>query len=54
MKLKVGAEVFADTFNKYSDRVVRLSEDEDKILWHIDRCPICLGKAESFRVVIWQ
>ena len=41
MKLKVGAEVFADTFNKYSDQVVRLSEDEDKILWHIERCPIC-------------
>ena len=48
MKLKVGAEVFADTFNKYSDQIVRLSEDEDKILWHIDRCPICWGrKAEA-------
>lgn len=41
MKLKVGAEVFADTFNKYSDQQVRLSEDDDRIFWHIDRCPIC-------------
>ena len=29
MKLKVGADVFGETFNKFSDQVVRLSEDED-------------------------
>lgn len=47
MKLKVGSEVFANTFNKYSDQVVRLSEDDDKILWHIDRCPICWGRTSE-------
>ncbi|MEK7311263.1 MAG: 4-vinyl reductase [Chloroflexota bacterium] len=41
MKLKVGAEVFADTFNKYTDQRVRLSDDEDQIFWHNERCPIC-------------
>lgn len=44
MKLKVGAEVFADTFNKYTDQRVRLSDDEDQIFWHNDRCPICWGR----------
>ncbi len=44
MKLKVGAEVFADTFNKYTDQRVRLSDDEDQIFWHNERCPICWGR----------
>jgi predicted hydrocarbon binding protein len=44
MKLKVGAEVFADTFNKYTDQRVRLSDDSDQIFWHIERCPICWGR----------
>ncbi|MBI3360217.1 MAG: 4-vinyl reductase [Chloroflexi bacterium] len=44
MKLRSGADVFADTFNKYTDQVVRLSEDEDRILWIIERCPLCLGR----------
>ena len=30
MKLKVGFEVFAETFNKFSDQIVRLSEDFDR------------------------
>jgi len=30
MKLKVGAEVFAETFNKYTDQVVRLSDEQDR------------------------
>ena len=44
MKLKVGAEVFADTFNKYSDQRVRLGEEDDRILWHNELCPICWGR----------
>jgi len=45
MKLKVGAEVFADTFNKYSDQRVRLGEEDDRILWHNELCPICWGRS---------
>lgn len=41
MKLKVGFEVFAETFNKFSDQIVRLGEDEARYLWIIDRCPVC-------------
>ncbi len=41
MKLKVGFEVFAETFNKFSDQIVRLGEDEERYIWIIDRCPVC-------------
>jgi predicted hydrocarbon binding protein len=44
MKLRVGADVFAETFNKFSDQVVRLEELEDRFLWVIARCPICWGR----------
>lgn len=41
MKLRVGFEVFAETFNKFSDQIVRLGEDADNYIWVIDRCPVC-------------
>ncbi len=41
IKLKIGLEVFAQTFNKFSDQVVRLGEDQRGYLWIIERCPIC-------------
>ncbi|MCC6191592.1 MAG: 4-vinyl reductase [Anaerolineales bacterium] len=41
MKLKVGAGVFAETFNKFSDQVVHLGETEEQFLWEIQRCPVC-------------
>ena len=44
MKLKVGLEVFAETFNKFTDQVVRLGEDETRFLWIIERCPVCWGR----------
>jgi predicted hydrocarbon binding protein len=48
MKLKVGFEVFAETFNKFTDQIVRLGEDEKTYHWIIERCPMCWGrKADS-------
>jgi len=44
MKLKVGFEVFAETFNKFSDQRVRFEEEETHYLWFIDRCPVCWGR----------
>lgn len=41
MKLKVGFEVFAEMFNKFTDQVVRLGEDEHVYHWIIERCPMC-------------
>ncbi len=40
-KLRLGADIFAQAFNKYSDQRVRVEEQADRYLWHIDRCPIC-------------
>ena len=44
MKMKVGIEVFAEVFNKFSDQVVRLGEDEASFIWTIERCPVCWGR----------
>ncbi len=44
MKMKVGIEVFAEVFNKFSDQVVRLGEDEENFICTIERCPVCWGR----------
>jgi predicted hydrocarbon binding protein len=41
MKLHLGAKAFADLFNKHTDQKVRIEETGDKVLWHIERCPLC-------------
>jgi hypothetical protein len=47
-KIHVGAEIFVDTFNNYSDQRVRVEETADQFYWHIDRCPLCWQrKSES-------
>lgn len=44
VKLRIGAKTFSDLFNKHTDQRVRVEEKEDKILWHIERCPLCWGR----------
>jgi predicted hydrocarbon binding protein len=44
MKLKIGLEVFAETFNKFTDQQVRLSEDSEQHFWIIERCPVCWNR----------
>jgi predicted hydrocarbon binding protein len=44
-KLRVGAKSFADLFNKHTDQKVRLEETDEKIFWHIERCPLCWGRS---------
>jgi predicted hydrocarbon binding protein len=44
MKLRVGANVFCETFNKFSDQVVRLTETDDRLIWENLRCPVCWGR----------
>jgi len=41
VKLRSGAEVFADIFNRFTDQRVRVEEDGDFLMWHIDTCPVC-------------
>lgn len=44
IKMKIGLNVFAESFNKLTDQVVRLGEDSARYLWIIERCPICWGR----------
>jgi predicted hydrocarbon binding protein len=46
-KLRVGAKSIADLFNKQTDQTVSVEETEKKILWQMDRCPLCLGRYEK-------
>ena len=41
LKVSAGARVFAELFNNFTDQRVRVEEDNRKLLWHIDRCPLC-------------
>jgi predicted hydrocarbon binding protein len=41
VKLHIGAKAFADLFNKHTDQIVRVEENDNKIFWHIERCPLC-------------
>jgi hypothetical protein len=40
-KVSAGARVLAELFNNFTDQRVRVEEAEGKLLWHIDRCPLC-------------
>ena len=40
-KLSTGTKSFANLFNNHTDQKVRVEEKEDKIFWHIERCPLC-------------
>jgi hypothetical protein len=44
MKLRVGFEVLAQTFNKFTDHLVRLGEDEQYFYWIMERCGTCWGR----------
>jgi predicted hydrocarbon binding protein len=43
-KLHVGVRSFADLFNRHTDQVVKVEENEEQVLWHIQRCPLCWGR----------
>ncbi len=44
MKMRVGFEVLAQTFNKFTDHLVRLGEDEQYYYWIMERCGACWGR----------
>lgn len=44
LKLHVGFDMFAMVFNRFSDQVVSLSEDQQSYYWIIERCPVCWGR----------
>jgi predicted hydrocarbon binding protein len=47
IKIKIGLDVFAQTFNRFSDQRVRLGEDERGYLWIIEQCPVCWGRTSE-------
>ena len=40
-KLPAGATAFAELFNKFTDQHVSFQQVDGKLLWHIERCPLC-------------
>jgi len=44
VKLRVGLNAFAETFNRFSDQIVRLEEDDQRFIWVNERCPVCWGR----------
>lgn len=40
-KVSAGARAFAELFNTFTDQRVRIEDDGKKLLWHIERCPLC-------------
>jgi len=40
-KIRSGAKSLAELFNKHTDQRVRLEEHENRLFWHIERCPLC-------------
>jgi len=41
LKLNAGAKALAELFNNFTDQRVRIEEDDRKLFWHIERCPLC-------------
>ncbi len=44
MRFRVGFEVLAHMFDRYSDHAVRLEEDEQYFRWVTERCGVCWGR----------
>jgi predicted hydrocarbon binding protein len=44
MKLKVGADIFAEAFNRFSDQIVKVADEDERIVWQNTRCPMCWGR----------
>lgn len=40
-KIRMGGQALADLFNKETDQRVRIEERNGKLLWVIERCPLC-------------
>jgi predicted hydrocarbon binding protein len=41
IKLKIGLNAMADTFNNFTDQRVNLEERSDRFVYVIQRCPVC-------------
>ena len=46
-RLRAGAQAFAGLFNSQTDQRVRVEENEGRLLWSIERCPLCWQRQTS-------
>jgi predicted hydrocarbon binding protein len=44
MRVKIGLEVLAETFNKFTDHAVRIEDDVRHLRWVVDRCGVSWGR----------
>lgn len=44
MRARIGFEVLAHAFNRFSDHLVHLEEDEHHFRWVTERCGVCWGR----------
>jgi len=44
MCMKIGLEVLAETFNRFTDQRVSIHEDDGHFRWTVPSCPICHGR----------
>ncbi len=44
LRLRIGLEILAEIFNRYTDHHVRLGENEDSFFFMTDRCGFCWGR----------
>jgi len=43
-KINTGAQILANLFNQYMDQGVTIESTPDKLVWKIERCPVCWGR----------
>ncbi|NWG35389.1 MAG: 4-vinyl reductase [Chloroflexi bacterium] len=46
-KISAGAKAFAELFNALTDQKVRVEEEGETLLWHIEQCPLCWERHSS-------
>jgi predicted hydrocarbon binding protein len=46
-KITAGAKALAELFNNFTDQRVRVEQTDGKLLWHIERCPLCWERHTS-------
>lgn len=44
MKIRLGLDIFAVVFNRFSDQIVQIGEDRESYHWIIKRCAVCHGR----------
>ncbi|MBU0493379.1 MAG: 4-vinyl reductase [Chloroflexi bacterium] len=47
MKLKIGINAVAETFDKFSDMVAYVIEEKDQFVYVIEVCPECTGRKDT-------